>query len=90
MEIKEEQMGTILECQMCENNDCHFTQCSDSLSGSIFCKSISNTSSTGNKDTGKSPLTTDTQQMSSYLIMSYTREHCGFILWKFYFVRSWI
>lgn len=60
-------MGTILECQICESNDCHFTQCSDSLSGSIFCKSIPNTSSTGNKDTGKSPLTTDTQQMSSHL-----------------------
>lgn len=43
-EINEEQMGTFLECEVCERNDCQFMHCSDSLFGSIFCKSISNTS----------------------------------------------
>lgn len=37
-------MGTFLECQMCERNNCEFIPCSNLLSGSIFCKSISVTS----------------------------------------------
>lgn len=65
-------MGTILECQICESNGCHFTRCSNSLFGSIFCKSIFNTSTSGNNDTGQSPLTTDTRQISGNLILSYT------------------
>lgn len=40
----EEQSGTFLKCLMCENNDCQFRRCSDTLRGSIFCKSISDTS----------------------------------------------
>lgn len=43
-EINEEQMGTFLECEVCERNDCQFKHCSDSLFGFIFCTSISNTS----------------------------------------------
>lgn len=39
-----EQNKTILECQMCGSNNCYFTDCSSSLNGPIFCKSISNTS----------------------------------------------
>lgn len=44
MEVKEEQRGTFVECQMCTNNDCLFRPCFDQLRGSIFCQSISNTS----------------------------------------------
>lgn len=69
-----------MECQICESNSCHFTQCSDLLFGSIFCQSIVNTSTTGKYNTEQSPLTTDKQQISSNLILSYKRENCGFIL----------
>ncbi|XP_052693386.1 uncharacterized protein LOC128171648 isoform X2 [Crassostrea angulata] len=44
LEVKREQRGTFVECQMCTNNDCLFRPCFDQLRGSIFCQSISNTS----------------------------------------------
>lgn len=37
----QEQKGTVLECQMCTNNDCQFGRCSDSLRGPIFCRNLS-------------------------------------------------
>lgn len=40
----EEHIITFIECQMCRNSGCRFRRCSDSFRGSIFCKSISDTS----------------------------------------------
>lgn len=37
----QEQKGTFLVCQMCTNKDCQFRSCSDSIRGSIFCRSLS-------------------------------------------------
>lgn len=42
--IMEEHIITFIECQMCRNSGCRFRRCSDSFRGSIFCKSISDTS----------------------------------------------
>lgn len=44
LDVKDEQRGTFVKCQMCTNNDCLFRPCFDQLRGSIFCQSISNTS----------------------------------------------
>lgn len=40
---------------MCVNQDCQFRRCSDSLSGSIFCKSISNTLQSQITENGTTP-----------------------------------
>lgn len=42
--IQTEEKDSFLECQFCLENDCYFKYCSESLDGSIFCKSMSDTS----------------------------------------------
>lgn len=44
LEIKEEQRETFVECQMCAENNCSFRRCTDLLASSIYCESISDTS----------------------------------------------
>lgn len=42
--IKEEQIESFLECQVCGRNGCQFRDCFDLVASSIFCKTISDSS----------------------------------------------
>lgn len=73
----------------------HLTTSQESFSASTLLSSHSiseelfvSTSTTGNYDTDQSPSANDTQQLSSNLILSYRRENCGNIFWKFYLLSS--
>lgn len=50
-EIQEEEQDSFLECQVCTMNSCSFKGCSESLSGTIFCKSMPYTSQSQNTTT---------------------------------------
>lgn len=99
-EIREEEIGKFLECQICERNYCQFMDCFNLLNGYIFCKRTSYTSqaqitkhlTTSQENVSASTLLSTHSTAEELLISTSTsnkiiscrRKNCGYILCKNY------